>query len=174
MIYHGLQILALNLIQTQVPSPPGAASSPRLLSPSSLLTAPLLEKTFSLSGLFLCQRESGLFILCFVFQAEFVDSLQSPQSPCGSLQRCAGSCDPMPLAERSGYYFSQKTCVERRERDCTADWFTGPGPWICTSSLRSPPSQNLDCRRNAFLPYCVCPQGYIWSHAISMKSFHGT
>lgn len=34
------------------------------------------------------------------------------------------------------------------------------GPWICTSSLHSPPSQNLDCRKNVFLPYCVCAQGY--------------
>lgn len=111
-------------------------------------------------------------LLCF--PSRFCWQPAIPLEPLQEPVTLHGVLWPTQLAESSGYYFSQKTCVERRQSDCTADWFTDPGPWICTSSLHSPPSRNLDCRRNAFLPYCVCAQGCIWSRTTSMKSFHGT
>lgn len=173
VVYHGLQILAFSLPWTHMPSlqvlpPSHVCCLHQVFSRPQLLEKPSLFLDFSF-----LRGKAAYSYSALVSKQSLLTACNSPGAPTGACNVAQG-----PVTHATGWelwvLLQPEDLHERRERYCTADWFTDPGPWICTSSLHSPLSQNLDCRRNAFLPHCVCAQGYSWSHAISMKSFHGT
>lgn len=175
MIYRGLKNLAFGLLQTQVALlqallPSHVCSHACTGSSHSLIAG----KIFSVSGPLCCQRGSGLFILCFFFSKQtLLTAGNSPRALAGAWNFAQG-----PLTHRTGWELRALPRPEGLRRKEGGIQHSRLIYWSWTLDLYLQPSLSSlpksGSQEECLSPsLCMC-SGLYWSHAVSMKSSHGT